>query len=93
MIINKVRMMFHKVPLQFHGVLGMFHEVPIMSNEVSMWVFIGFPTSWSYLYLAVAVHRFFPALILPLLGCGCAQASPGLSVTSPGLCLCIDFPW
>ena len=79
MILYEVPMMFHKVPLLFHGVLIMFHEDPIMSYKVSMWLFIGFPLSWSYLCLPVVVYRFLLALILPLLACGCAQTSPGLA--------------
>ena len=47
-----------------------------MLYEVSMWLIIGFLRSWSCLYFAVAVHRFPLVLILPLLGCGCAQVPP-----------------
>ena len=58
----------------------MFYEDPMMSYEVFMWLFIGFPWSWSVLCLALVVHRFPLVLILSLLGFGCAQVFPGTGV-------------
>ncbi len=47
---------------------------------------------WSCLCRAVVVHRFPLVFVLPLLGCGCEWASPGLGLAFARLWLFTGFP-
>ena len=41
----------------------------------------------------LVVDRIPLVLVSPLLGCGCAQASPNFHLPYAGLCRCTGFPW
>ena len=57
-----------------------------------LWFWSDFPWSWSCLCWAVVMHGLSLVFVLPLLGCGFAQASPGLCLAYYGLRLCKGFP-
>ena len=72
-----------------------------------LWFCSDFPWSWSSICWAVIIHRLPqflsclcwamvflglpPDLVLPLLGCGCAKATPVLCLMIAGLWLCTCF--